>query len=244
MNTSNNTLRLLFATFAIACTVACAFAQTSADIDRLRMHADAGRDERALRTLLQSANSGNIDAQRATGEALLNHPDPSRRNEALQWLERVATQDDLRAMFALGKAYFAGDTTRRPDYPTAHRWLSHAHRKGSPHAAYYLGLMHKSGYGVSINMSIAMKHFQFAADQNIAEAMYELGNAHADSVDEDRREAMRWYLRAAALEYAPAIQEIANAYARGDSMLPQSDLQASMMLKAIEHALKHRKAAP
>jgi uncharacterized protein len=220
--------------------------QTTAEIDRLRMHADAGRDEHALSALFQAAHAGNVEAQRAAGEALLRNANTQSIIVALGWLERAAIQGDLPAMLALGKTYLLGHSSRPPDYPKAIHWFTRAYTQKSPQAAYYLGLMYKSGYGIAVNSGVAARYFEFAAAKNIADAMYELGNAHTngDGVDEDRPQAMRWYMRAAALEHPLAIQELANAYARGDSMLPQSDLQATLMSQAIDHALKHPKARP
>ena len=76
--------------------------------------------------------------------------------------------------------------------------------------------------------------------------MFQLGNTYAsgEGVDIDSREAMRWYLRAAALDHPQAIQELANAFTRGDTLLPQSELQAANMRLAVEHALRHPKAVP
>jgi uncharacterized protein len=233
-------------TVVIASAGLSAGAQTTAEIDRLRMHADAGRDERALQALIQAADMGNIDAQRAAGEVLIRSTDTKLIVDGLTWLEHAAQHGDVRAMLALGKAHLLGGPHHTPDYAKALRWLTHATVQKSPQAAHYLGLMHKSGYGVAIDKATALRHFEFAATQEVADAMYELGSAyrHGDGVDEDSRAAMRWYLRAAALEHPLAIQEIANAYARGDSMLPQSDLQAALMLRAIDHALKHPKSRP
>jgi uncharacterized protein len=236
--------RLIVTSFALS--AALCNALTVAEIDRLRMHADAGRDAGALRALINAAQNGNIDAQRAAGEVLLRDTDSTQQDAALMWLQRAAAQDDVRATLLLGKASLHGGAQRPPDYARALRWLGRAHAMNSPQAAYYLGVMHKSGYGTVVNKSRAQNFFTLAATGGIADAMYELGNAYmlAEGVDEDRREAMRWFLKAAALEHPLAIQEIANAYSRGDSLLPQSELQAALMLRAIDHALKHRKAPP
>ncbi len=221
-------------------------AQTTAEIDRLRMHADAGRDVHALSALIHVADLGQAEAQRAAGEALLRSAHTQDVIAALGWLERAAVQGDVTAMLALGKAYLLGNVSLTPAYAKAIHWFSRAYAQDNPAAAYYLGLMYKSGYGVALDKAVAIKNFEFAAAKKVADAMYELGNAyaHGDGVEPDQPHAMRWYMRAAALEHPPAIQEIANAYARGDSMLPQSDLQATMMLRAIDHALKHPKARP
>lgn len=224
---------------------------TPAEIDRLRMHADAGRDGASLEALLAAARGGSADAQRAAGQALLNRADPMRSAEGVSWLERAATQNDTRAMITLGKAWlfgFSGSAgkVRVPDPSKARAWFERAQPENNPQAAYYLGLIEKGGYGKPADPVAAAAHFRFAALKNIPEAMYLLGNAYAsgEGVDIDPREAMRWYLRAASLEHPQATQELAQAFARGDTLLPQSDFQAEQMRRAVEHALRHPKAAP
>ena len=252
-----NAISVLFAVSAITWAGAL-FGTTQppspAEIDRLRMHADAGRDDRALDMLLVAARTGNADAQRAAGEAILNRADQTRAPEGMQWLERAAAQNDTRAMILLGKAWLFGasgstaaaTSARMPDAIKARRWFERAQPSVNPQAAYYLGLIEKSGYGRPANPAAAADFFRVAAQQNMPEAMYLLGNAYAsgEGVDADPREAMRWYLRAASLEHPQATQELSQAFARGDTLLPQSDFQAQQMRRAVEHALRHPRALP
>jgi len=221
---------------------------TNAEIDRLRMYADAGRDDAALDALLAAARTGNADAQRAAGEALLNRADQTQATEGMTWLSRAAAQNDTRAMIMLGKAWLFGSSAARraPDASTARGWFERAQPDSNPQAAYYLGIMEKGGYGKATDPVAAVAHFRVAALHGMPEAMYLLGNAYAsgEGVDTDPREAMRWYLRAASLDHPQATQELAHAFARGDTLLPQSDFQAQNMRRAVEHALRHPKAAP
>jgi uncharacterized protein len=235
----------------IALLPALGLAASPAEIDRLRMRADAGRDAEALATLLQTAQNGPPDAQRALGEVLLRQADGKRANEALEglaWLERAADQHDPLAPLLLGKAWLLGAPGLTPDATKARAWFARVNLQTHPQAAYYLGLIDKNGYGdgTAVNLARAAAQFKFAAERNVAEAMYQLANAHrhGDGVDADEREAMRWYLRAAAFEHPQALQELAQAFARGDTLLPQSELQADNMRRAVEHALRHPKAAP
>ena len=242
------TVKLLFTAATLVWISSALATPTPAEIDRLRMHADAGRDDRALDRLLVAARTGNADAQRAAGEALLNRADPALATEGMQWLERAAEQNDARAMILLGKAWLFGSATagRAPDATKARLWFERAQPTVNPQAAYYLGLIEKSGYGRTANPVAAAEFFRLAAQHNMPEAMYLLGNAYAsgEGVDIDPREAMRWYLRAASLEHPQATQELAHAFARGDTLLPQSDFQAEQMRRAVEHALRHPRPAP
>jgi uncharacterized protein len=216
-----------------------------AHIDRLRMHADSGRDAGALTALLVEAQNGDVEAQRAVGEVLLRRADADAVKRGVDWLERAAQQGDQRAMLALGKSWLFGSRHLPPDSMKARTWFERIDAQ-NPQAAYYLGLIDRGNSGGPMNHASAMRHFKFAADRGVSEAMYLLGNgyAHGEGVDVDPREAMRWYMRAAYLDHPQAIQELAYAFARGDTLLPQSDLQAANMRTAIEHALRHPKTDP
>ena len=217
-----------------------------AEIDRLRMHAHAGRDANAMATLLAVAQTGNANAQRAIGEVLLKANDAKRATEALDWLQRAAVQGDSRAALLLGKTWLYGAPGITADGVKARGWLQKTGTDKQPQAAYYLGLIEKNGYGKAIDFEAAERHFRFAAERGVPDAMYQLGNTYGsgEGVDIDPREAMRWYLRAAALDHPQAIQELANAFTRGDTLLPQSERQAANMRLAVEHALRHPRAAP
>ena len=161
-------------------------------------------------------------------------------------LQRAAVQGDSRAALLLGKTWLYGASGITPDSAKARNWFEKTGADSEPQAAYYLGLIEKSGYGKTVNFEAAERHFRFAAERGVADAMYQLGNTYVsgEGVDIDPREAMRWYLRAATLDHPQAIQELAHAFTRGDTLLPQSELQAANMRLAVEHALRHPKAAP
>lgn len=217
-----------------------------AQIDRLRMHADAGRDATSMASLRIIADTGNANAQRAIGEVLLAAKDSLRATEALDWLQRAAGQGDSRAALLLGKTWLFGAPGVTPDSVKARNWFEKTGSDRKPQAAFYLGLIEKNGYGKTVDFEAAERHFRFAAERGVPDAMYLLGNTYAngEGVDIDPREAMRWYLRAAALDHPQAIQELANAFTRGDTLLPQSERQAENMRLAVEHALRHPKPAP
>lgn len=224
----------------------CSRILSLAEIDRLRMHADAGRDAQAGASLLALAQAGNADAQRSMGEVLLRTKDAKRASAGLDWLHRAAAQGDSRATLLLGKTWLYGTPGVTPDSVKARQWFDKTGTDNAPQAAYYLGLIEKGGYGAAVDHEAAERHFRFAAERGVPDAMYQLGNVYAsgEGVDVDPREAMRWYLRAAAFDHPQAIQELANAFTRGDTLLPQSELQAANMRLAMEHALRHPQAAP
>ena len=218
-------------------------ADDPAHIDRLRMAADAGRDDAALQTLTAFAGAGNVAAQRAVGTTLLARGDVRSDAEGRRWLTLAAAQGDAPAALHLGRACLRDSPAAPRSEARAREWLLKAYAQDvtRAQAAYYLGLLARTN-----DPPQAAAYFREAAEQGVAEAMYLLGNASAagEGIDQDPREAMRWYLRAAALDHPAAIQELAFAFQRGDTLLPQSDLQAANMRLAMEHALRHPRSAP
>lgn len=239
-------MRITFSAISAIMMFGASGATTPAEIDRLRMHADAGRDGEAMASLLTVARAGSANAQRAIGEVLLKTKDSKRVTEALDWLQRAADQGDSRAALLLGKSWLYGAPGITADSVKARHWFEKTGADSKPQAAYYLGLIEKNGYGKPVDFEATERHFRYAAEHNLPDAMYQLGNTYAngEGVDTDPREAMRWYLRAAALDHPQAIQELANAFTRGDTLLPQSELQAANMRLALEHALRHAQPAP
>jgi len=242
-----------FAIVLLAASVALAvpaWAATPAEIDRLRMHAAAGRDDDALARLRALAAAGAPEATRALGLALLARNEAVVAAEGRAALERAANGGDAAAMLALGKTALLGAPGLARDGAIARRWLDGAARAGDAvlraQSAYYLGLVERGGVDGRADAARAAEYFGQAAEQGVADAMFQLGNLYAsgEGVDQDARQAMRWYLRAAALDHPGAIQELAFAFERGDTLLPKSALQADNMRLALEHALRHPRGLP
>ena len=114
---------------------------TPAEIDRLRMHADSGRDVQAHASQTRIALTGNADAQRAVGEVLLKTNDAKRATDALDWLQRAAVQGDSRAALLLGKTWLYGAPGITPDGVKARNWFERTGAESKPQAMYYLGLI-------------------------------------------------------------------------------------------------------
>ena len=92
---------------------------------------------------------------------------------------------------------------QRKDYPTAIRLLEPLARAGNPAAQLRLGLLHYHGHGVRESDSEALKWFELAARQGLADAQFQLGNMYAyglanTNADTDpQRLAAQWYFEAA-----------------------------------------------
>lgn len=219
----------------------------SAEIETLVQQAGPGHDANALQRLReQSDTRGSAAAQRALAEALIARNDHEAFAEGLVWLRKAAAQDDAEANMALGKLLFLGRPELVPDYPAAYRHFASAGAQGHPGAAYYLGLMLRSGYGVRENRAAAARWFALAAEKKSPAAMFMLANAYrdGDGVPHDEKRARELYEEAAELELPEAVQTLAMAYRNGELGLPQDEMQARHFTLETAHALKHPARVP
>nr|WP_242533161.1 tetratricopeptide repeat protein [Niveibacterium umoris] len=219
----------------------------AAAIAVLAQQAGAGRDAEAEQRLRQLAESSKRAAvQRELGEALLARNTPRDVADGIEWLEKAAAQDDADASMALGKLRFLGTPFLAQDYPSAYRHFAAAGAQGHAGAAYYLGLMLRSGYGVRENRAAAARWFALAAEKNSPAAMFMLANAYreGDGVPQDEARARALYEAAAELELPEAIQTLAMAYRNGELGLPQDEMQARHFTLETAHALKHPAVVP
>ncbi len=199
----------------------------------------------ALQKLRQLARGGSVPAQSALGEALLGAHDSALRNEGMRWLE-TAAPSDARAQLSLGKALLLGTGGVERDYPRALRLLRQSADKGDAAAAYYLGLMYRSGYGTAIDTAQAAHWFDRAARHEIPAAMFMLANAYreGDGVPRDEARALALYQDAAEHELPEAVQALAMAYQNGELGLKRDDAAYHQQWIETAHALKHPALAP
>jgi TPR repeat protein len=101
-------------------------------------------------------------------------------------------------------------------------------------ADYRMGLMVRNGTGVAPDPVRAAGLIASAARAQLPEAMFTLSQmlAQGEGVRQDAAAARRWLEEAAALAYAPALQELA---------LREPDPgKAELLMRQAAHALQHR----
>ncbi len=216
--------------------------------------ATAAGDVDALAALRAAAERGETAAQTALGEALGSRPNAAEREQARQWLLRAAATGDARANFVLGKAAFLGGAggdggaaiNGKPDHPAAWRHLRAAAAAGHVGAAYYLGLLHRGGYGAEPNPGEAARWFTVAAEGGVAQAMFMLANAYREGsgVARDDAKAVAWYEAAAERDHPESIQALAIAYRHGELGLDPDEHNFRFHLVETAHALKHPALEP
>ncbi len=228
-----------------------ASAVDAAQIESWRAMVVQAMEPQALRQLRRLARDGSTPARTALGEALLDGRDASLRNEGMRWLETAAqpsdgTPGDARARLALGKALLFGTGGVTRDYPRALHLLRQAADRGDAAAAYYLGLMYRSGYGTAADTVLAAHWFDHAARHDIPAAMFMLANAYrdGDGVPRDEARALALYEQAAEHELPEAVQALAMAYRNGELGLARDDAAFRRQWLETAHALKHPALAP
>jgi len=205
----------------------------------------------ALAQLRTLARRGSGDAQAALGIALVDAREPGLRDEGRGWLETAAdgktdSPAARRAQLALGKALLLGSGDIPKDYARARALLGEAAGQGDPAAAYYLGLIYRSGYGTAADPVQAAHWFELASRADIPSADFMLANAYRDGsgVPRDEARALALYRRAAEHELPEAVQTLAMAYRNGElGLKPDADEFHAQWIETA-HALKHPVVAP
>jgi TPR repeat protein len=177
----------------------------------LQAKASTGHDDISLLKLEQAAASGQISAQNATGQALLQLHEV---DGALEWLQKAATQNNHDAQVTLGRLYYYGQGTLAQDYHQAFKWFNVAAQAGDASANYFMGLIYKNGAGVPVNLAASVKYFKKGAEQNHPASLFMLANAYrsGEGVVRNDRRAKRLYRRAAEMNHHEAAEVLAMNY--------------------------------
>ncbi|KVQ15658.1 hypothetical protein WJ99_06935 [Burkholderia ubonensis] len=163
-------------------------APSAAQLDEWQAMVTQAGEPHALARLRDLARAGSTDAQAALGGALVDAREPGLRDEGRGWLETAAQASGAthapaarRAQLALGKALLLGSGGLPKDYARARTLLAAAAAHGDPAAAYYLGLIYRSGYGIAADPAQAARWFDVAsraAEHELPEAVQTLAMAY------------------------------------------------------------------
>jgi TPR repeat protein len=211
----------------------------AAEIDRLRMAADAGQAQALLR-LREQAGQGNLEAQRAAAAVLLGSAAPAAIADGMRLARRAAERGDRGAQYLLARALFDGSAPP-PDRPQARLWFERAAHQQHPQAGYMLGLMFQNGYGGAADHRIAADWFARSAALGNPDAMFMLATAllAGDGVPTDPVRALALLRAAAELEQPLAAQMLAYGLRDGTLGLARDAQASAQMMVEVEHALHH-----
>ena len=126
----------------------------------------------------------------------------------------------------------------RKDYPQAIRLLEPLAASGNAVAQLRLGLLHFHGHGVRESDAQALKWFERAARQGLADAQYQLGNMYAYGLAEVRAEtdpnrlAAQWYFEAARQGHTDAQYSLGILFLTGSGVVQDPEEAARWINKA------------
>ncbi len=119
---------------------------------------------------------------------------------AVEWLQRAADGNDVKAATLLARIYLS----QMPNGPArdteqAAVLLNKAATRGEAEAQYYLALLYKQGEGLPKDLTQAFNWLLASAEQGYIESQYELANAYAEGFGTPKNtpQALRWLSMAA-----------------------------------------------
>ena len=179
----------------------------------------------ALAILKPLAENGDSRAQILLGLMYdYGHGVPETPAESFKWYRMAAEQGAPLAQHDVGVKYSLGKGVSQ-DYAEAARWWQKAAAAGVPDSQFNLGLMYYRGLGLAEDYdraaelfeqaatqdyATALKWFRLAAEQDVAQAQFNLGVFHENgyAVPQDLERARDWYQRAADQGLAEAVQKL------------------------------------
>ena len=183
---------------------------------------------------------------RELGLRLLALSDPAEVRAGLATLTKSAEQGDAEAQVALGRIHLRGIVGVPKDAGRAHAWFERAAAAHHPSAAYFLGVMSRSGEGAPADPAAAARWFETAAQEGSPHAMFLLANAYRAGAGVQRSDAkaLDLYAKAGELEHPAALQALAMAYQHGELGLEPDDAESRRYAMEAEHAIKHAPTPP
>ena len=145
---------------------------------------------------------------------------------ALRELTPLATENNPRAQYLLGRMYRDGDGAPQ-NVVEAYHLFSNAAQNGYPEAQFALGQLYEKGRGVPSDFQQAIDWYYSAAKQGLADANYALGQIYEEGkgVPRDESRALDWYSLAAVQNHALAQFKLGSFYQYGKGV-PRSPLKA------------------
>lgn len=180
----------------------------------------------AAQWFLQSAMQGNMRAQYNLA-TMYRLGDGIKKNpcEAMRWYKFAANQGDMYAQNALAYMYRMGECVEKPDMEQAVEWLRRAAEQGHTRSQMALAVLYEIGEaGDNYTLDDALPwYFRAANEGGDEKAMYRLGWLYERGPDAktgrglpvDDKEALKWYQKAADVQYAPAIFAMGNFHYEG-----------------------------
>ncbi len=195
----------------------------SLSIPGLARAADPAVSPQALQSLQQRAEQG--DAQACfdlAGHYINGDGLPQSDTEALRWFGRAAAQGLATAQYNVGVMYATGRGVEK-SLEQAARWYRVAAEQGHAEAQFNLGTQYAFGIGVERNLDEAVVWLDRAAEQGMAQAQYNLAVLLEQRNGAVNRHIADLYIQAAAQDYPPAQERLADLRALHILPMPKAE---------------------
>ncbi|KAG0198793.1 hypothetical protein BGX28_007799 [Mortierella sp. GBA30] len=195
-----------------------------------------GNHLEALKWYRKAAEQGNRDGEYKLGIMYYyGHGVLEDHQEGERWIRKAADQGCTVAAAGMGNIYL-----NQKRYAQAMSWCFKA--VGNPRAEYYIGIMYRSGWGVSPHYGIAMEWFQRSAKKQFDLAAFAIAKMYhlEQGVSRDLKKAIEWYSRAKEYGDLDAENEMAIVYQEmehgvsytADELLTQAEQKGHLLAKA------------
>jgi len=177
----------------------------------------------AVKWCRKAADQGNVGAQFNLGVYYENGDGVEEdKKEALKWYRKAAEQGHANAQYNLGFCYGNGDGVKK-NLQEAIKWIRLAAEQGHEGAKDFLKDV--LGDENNVDFSDSAERYREGAEQGDAEAQFNLGSCyyHGEGIEEDKEEALKWFLKAAEQGLASAQFKLGFIHATEDGFLEDKE---------------------
>ncbi|RCH91880.1 hypothetical protein CU098_004442 [Rhizopus stolonifer] len=187
---------------------------------------------------IKSANKSYSPAQVQLAQILLKE---GNTNDGLEWLRKATELNDPQAYYVLGNIYELGSYGVRPNFELAYSNYHHAVEQHNHRPSEFrLGMNYLTGgLGLIKDPERAFEFIQSAAQagepgaQYVLGVMYREGEIPQTANAQNKKEAFRWFRRAAAQNLSVAITQMALCYEQGVGVAVNHEVASQYYERAV-----------
>ena len=169
--------------------------------------------EKAYQYFKQGSDLGDLWATGALGRMYMyGHYVAKDVNQAKKLLTSAANENISFAQNCLGDIC----ADEEEDYVSALRWYKSSSEQDNPYGSYKCGFLYYYGLGVGEDEEIALSYFLKAADDDMAESYFYIGQIYCNK--EDYQKAFMWFEKSAEAGYYSGMDGLGGLYYFGDGV--------------------------
>lgn len=198
-------------------------------------------DEAIVFAYKKAADMGSDEAQCELGFWYCNGERGLEKDiiESNRWFLVAANNGNDEAQFQMGVKYVNGTGVRK-SHKEALKWFKRAASKENIRALYMVGQCYYYGDGVRVDESMAFYCLRRSAESGYPPAMCMVGDFYctgcyrSNAVDKDDELAVKWYEKAAAKDYPPALYKLGLCFYYGYGLPADNKTALEYFRKAAE----------